>query len=69
MTIDCPGGLGTAQPAAAKPKLLHLVRQAIRVRHYSPRTEHTHWIRRYISSQVRHPPKCPSSTRSCRTSR
>jgi integron integrase len=68
MTIDSPGGPGTAQhheghgqPAqlpSVKPKLLHLVRQAIRIRHYSPRTEqaYVHWIRRYIFfHKVRHP--------------
>ena len=34
----------------SRPKLLDQVRQAIRTRHYSPRTEDTyvHWIRRYI---------------------
>jgi len=68
MTIDSPGGPGTAQrhegheqpaqPPPVKPKLLHLVRQAIRIRHYSPRTEqaYVHWIRRYIFfHKVRHP--------------
>jgi len=58
MTIYSPGGPGAAQPPPAKPKLLHLVRQAIRIRHYSPRTEeaYVHWIRRYIFfHQVRHP--------------
>ena len=59
-----PGHLddGPVQPAPApvKPRLLHLVRQAIRSRHYSPRTEeaYVHWIRRYIFfHQVRHPAK------------
>lgn len=40
------------------PKLLDLVRQAIRVRHYSRRTEeaYVHWIRRYIVfHRKRHP--------------
>jgi integron integrase len=39
---------GTATPKA--PRLLDQVREAIRVRHLSPRTEeaYTHWIRRYI---------------------
>ncbi len=40
------------------PKLLDLVHQAIRVRHYSPRTEkaYAHWIRRYILfHDKRHP--------------
>ena len=58
MTIDPLGGPGTAEPPPVKPKLLHLVRQAIRIRHYSPRTEeaYVHWIRRYIFfHNVRHP--------------
>ena len=58
MTIDPLGGPGTTQPPPVKPKLLHLVRQAIRIRHYSPRTEeaYVHWIRRYIFfHNVRHP--------------
>jgi integron integrase len=58
MTIDPPCGSGIAQPPPVKPKLLHLVRQAIRTRHYSPRTEqaYVHWIRRYIFfHKVRHP--------------
>ena len=55
MTID---PRAAAQPPPVKPKLLHLVRQAIRIRHYSPRTEqaYVHWIRRYIFfHNVRHP--------------
>ena len=85
MTIDTAGNPATAQPhevghgqptqpPPAKPKLRHLVRQAIRIRHYSPRTEqaYVNWIRRYIFfHNVRHPAEMgsPSSTRSCRTSR
>ena len=41
-----------------KPKLLDQVRQAIRTRHYSPRTEesYVHWIKRYIFfHNKRHP--------------
>jgi site-specific recombinase XerD len=41
-----------------KPKLLQQVRQAIRARHYSPRTEDTyvHWIKRFIFfHDKRHP--------------
>jgi len=41
-----------------KPKLLDQVRQAIRMRHYSPRTEETyvHWIKRFIFfHNKRHP--------------
>ncbi len=36
--------------SASPPKLLDRVRQTIRTRHYSPRTEeaYVHWIRRYI---------------------
>jgi hypothetical protein len=67
MSIDPPGTPdasrheGRRQPARespAKPKLLHLVRRAIRIRHYSPRTEqaYVHWIRRYIFfHKLRHP--------------
>jgi integron integrase len=68
MTIDPIGGpvaallqAGHCQPARqppAKPKLLDRVREAIRTRHYSPRTEqaYVHWIRRYIFfHKVRHP--------------
>jgi integron integrase len=46
-----PGGHGSAaQPPLVKPKLLQQVRRAIRIRHYSSRTEqaYVHWIRRYI---------------------
>jgi len=42
------------------PKLLDVVRQALRVRHYSPRTEraYCHWIRRFILfNDKRHPTK------------
>ncbi len=37
-------------PVRARPRLLPLVRQAIRARHYSPRTErsYVHWIRRFV---------------------
>jgi integron integrase len=68
MTDDSPERAGAAQqhegrgPNAqatpVKPRLLHQVRQAIRSRHYSPRTEeaYVHWIRRYIFfHEVRHP--------------
>jgi len=46
------------QPTSGHPKLLDRVREAIRVRHYSPRTEQAYvgWIRRYIFfHNVRHP--------------
>ncbi|WP_232020225.1 integron integrase [Sulfuriflexus mobilis] len=42
----------------SKPRLLDSVRDAIRTRHYSPRTEesYTHWIKRYIFfHNKRHP--------------
>jgi integron integrase len=45
-------------PAPGKPRLLDAVRRAIRLRHYSPRTEDAYvgWIRRYISFHAkRHP--------------
>jgi integron integrase len=48
----------TAPTAPSKPKLLDEVRQAIRTRHYSPRTEETyvHWIKRFIFfHNKRHP--------------
>jgi len=37
-------------PSTGKPKLLEQVRQAIRTRHYSPKTEesYVHWIKRFI---------------------
>jgi Phage integrase, N-terminal SAM-like domain len=41
-----------------RPKLLDQVRQTIRTRHYSPRTEETyiHWIKRFIFfHNKRHP--------------
>jgi integron integrase len=47
-----------AQAAALKPKLLDRVRQAIRARHYSKRTEKTYadWIKRFIFFHAkRHP--------------
>jgi hypothetical protein len=45
-------------PTAPKPKLLDEVRQAIRMRHYSPKTEesYVHWIKRFIFfHNKRHP--------------
>src|SRR6267142_585661 len=45
-------------PTAQKPMLLDQVRQAIRTRHYSPRTEETyiHWTKRFIFfHNKRHP--------------
>ena len=50
--------------AVRKPKLLDQVRAAIRVRHYSLRTEDTyvHWIKRFIFfHNKRHPQKWAST--------
>ena len=46
------------QPAAA-PKLLDQVRHALRLRHYSLRTEHayTHWVKRYVLFHGKRHPK------------
>jgi integron integrase len=62
--LDSPPAAGedpmsqhSIQPGSG-PKLLDRVRAAIRIRHYSPRTEQAYvdWIRRYIFfHQVRHP--------------
>jgi site-specific recombinase XerD len=46
------------QPEPRKPKLLDRLREALRARHCSPRTEQTyrHWVKRFISFyKVRHP--------------
>ena len=51
--------MGEREPSGApKPKLFDRVRDALRARHYSSRTEkvYIHWIRRYILFQdKRHP--------------
>jgi Phage integrase, N-terminal SAM-like domain len=50
--------LVNAPTTEPRPKLLDQVRQAIRTRHYSPRTEETyaHWIKRFIFfHNKRHP--------------
>jgi len=55
----------TPSPAARGPRLLDQVRQAIRTRHYSPRTEKAYvgWIRRYILFHgKRHPRELRSPT-------
>ena len=55
--LDDSAAAGTP-PAPPKPKLLDQVRQAIRTRHYSDRTEkaYAHWIKRYIFfHNKRHP--------------
>lgn len=48
--VDQPPSSPSVPPGGAQPKLLDRVRHAIRVRHYSRRTEeaYVHWIRRYI---------------------
>jgi len=46
------------QPAQAKPKLLDQLREALRTRHYSIRTEKAYadWVRRFIGHhRMRHP--------------
>ena len=51
-------GTNSRNEAHSGPKLLDRVRDAIRTRHYSPRTERTYvgWIRRFILfHQKRHP--------------
>ena len=52
-------GINSPSPSVApKPKLLDQVKQAIRTRHYSPRTEETYvgWIKRFIFfHNKRHP--------------
>jgi hypothetical protein len=49
---------GHAPAATAKPKLLDRLREALRSRHYSRRTEQTycHWVKRFIFFDTkRHP--------------
>ena len=49
--------LSPGAPAGA-PKLLQLVRRAVRVHHYSPRTEEAYvaWVRRYVRHHgLKHP--------------
>ncbi len=52
VTADCASAAALRETASAapKPKLLDRVRQALRARHYSRRTEkaYVHWIKRYI---------------------
>jgi site-specific recombinase XerD len=51
-------GANQAPPISSKPKLLDQVHQAIRARHYSPKTEesYVHWIKRFIFfHNKRHP--------------
>ncbi|NLV30082.1 MAG: integron integrase [Acidobacteria bacterium] len=54
------GGLPpSSAPAADKPRLLDQVREAIRTRHFSPRTEESYvaWIRRFILFHGKRHPK------------
>jgi site-specific recombinase XerD len=46
------------RPTVQKPKLLDQVRQAIRTRHYSDKTEkaYVHWIKRFIFFHNKHHP-------------
>ena len=56
--VPAPGGAGVPACVPPKRKLLDRVRDAIRTRHMSPRTEeaYVHWIRRYIFfHRKRHP--------------
>ena len=48
-----------AQEPLAKPRLLHEVRNGLRLKHYSPRTEkaYLYWIRRYIHANGRKHPR------------
>lgn len=51
-------GIRDSSTAAARPRLLDLVREAIRRRHYSYRTEeaYAHWVKRFVLfSGKRHP--------------
>ena len=53
-----PALTAKAESSPQKPKLLDQVRQAIRTRHYSPKTEesYVHWIKRFIFfHDKRHP--------------
>jgi hypothetical protein len=47
----------TGPAEAPKPRLLDRVRQAIKARHYSRRTEkaYVHWIKRYLSIHAQQP--------------
>lgn len=50
LRVTADSNQSPAESAARKPKLLDQVRQAIRARHYSKRTEKTDadWIKRFI---------------------
>ncbi len=54
-SVLAPAG---APPLSRQPKLLDRLRDALRARHYSPRTEQSyrHWVKRFIFfHHVRHP--------------
>jgi len=58
ISVRQPALTGSVTTIAPKPRLVDQVRQAIRTRHYSPRTEETylHWIKRFIFfHNKRHP--------------
>lgn len=47
-----------SSPTASRPRLLVQLRRALRLRHYSPRTEqaYAHWVRRFVVfHRMRHP--------------
>jgi len=50
ISANQPAPMASASSSSVKPKLLDQVRQAIRTRHYSPKTEesYVHWIKRFI---------------------
>jgi len=56
-----PGGPSAPQsdlPSELRPRLLEVVRQTLRARHYSPRTEKSYvwWIKRFLAFHgMRHP--------------
>src|SRR5438094_3668300 len=59
-----PGPMVSVTSSPTKPKLLDQVRQAIRTRHYSYRTEkaYVHWIKRFIFfHNKRHPAEMAES--------
>ena len=48
----------SSRAPAGAPKLLQLVRRAVRLHHYSPRTEEAYvaWVRRYVRHhKMKHP--------------
>lgn len=56
--LPVPSTFAASPPAHQQPKLLDRLREALRSRHYSPRTEqcYCHWVKRFIFfHHVRHP--------------